>query len=94
MAYLEANREGTEGTDWPAILQVGSRHRKVRILNGMLYSLGYLPKAGIPHRTFDAATETAVRDFQEDRHLDPDGIVGPITRTKLYRQLRRTRKEA
>ncbi|MBV9756129.1 MAG: N-acetylmuramoyl-L-alanine amidase [Alphaproteobacteria bacterium] len=33
--------------------------------------------------TFDAAMEAAVRQFQRDHHLVPDGIVGPKTRSAL-----------
>ena len=37
-------------------------------------------KVGVPaNGTFDAATEAAVRQFQRDHGLVPDGIVGPRT---------------
>jgi len=37
-------------------------------------------KVGVPaNKTFDAATEAAVRQFQRDHGLVPDGIVGPRT---------------
>ena len=33
---------------------------------------------------FDAATMTAVIDFQRSHELEPDGLVGPLTRIVLY----------
>jgi peptidoglycan hydrolase-like protein with peptidoglycan-binding domain len=37
-------------------------------------------KVGVPTSgSFDAGTEAAVRQFQRDRCLAPDGIVGPRT---------------
>jgi len=32
---------------------------------------------------FDSATDDSVRAFQKDRHLTPDGVVGPATRAAL-----------
>ncbi len=39
---------------------------------------------GEPHGDWDAATETAVLDFQRSRRLDADGRVGRLTRIVLY----------
>lgn len=37
-------------------------------------------KVGVPRSgSFDATTEAAVRQFQRDNGLTPDGIVGPRT---------------
>ncbi len=37
-----------------------------------------------PNGTFDAATARAVVEFQQRHLLEPDGIVGPLTRIVLY----------
>jgi len=40
---------------------------------------------GRPTGVFDADTQAAVLAFQRAHQLDPDGIVGPLTRIVLYR---------
>jgi peptidoglycan hydrolase-like protein with peptidoglycan-binding domain len=45
--------------------------------------------AGTETGRFDWATEDAVRMFQSDRGLDPDGTVGPLTKMAIYRALGR-----
>jgi general secretion pathway protein A len=39
---------------------------------------------GEPTGKFDAAMETAVVEFQRSHRLEPDGLVGPLTRIVLY----------
>jgi general secretion pathway protein A len=39
---------------------------------------------GEPTGTFDSGTSRAVVDFQRRNRLDPDGLVGPLTRIVLY----------
>lgn len=52
-------------------------------LQSRLMELGYaLPKYGADG-DFGSETETAVKAFQKDRRLDPDGIVGPMTLAEL-----------
>ncbi|MDR4945216.1 C39 family peptidase [Neobacillus cucumis] len=64
-----------------AILKRGSRGPSVTELQRKLTSLGYNTKGidGI----FGVNTENAVRQFQKARHLQVDGIVGPVTEKAL-----------
>ncbi|MCM3729084.1 C39 family peptidase [Neobacillus cucumis] len=64
-----------------AILKRGSRGPSVTELQRKLTSLGYNTKGmdGI----FGVNTENAVRQFQKARHLQVDGIVGPVTAKAL-----------
>ncbi|WP_160724751.1 C39 family peptidase [Bacillus sp. USDA818B3_A] len=60
-----------------SILKRGSRGPSVTELQRKLTSLGYNTKGidGI----FGVNTENAVRQFQKARHIQVDGIVGPVT---------------
>ena len=55
-------------------------------LQSTLETLGFLSETD---RTglFDAATASAVREFQKSRHLTVDGTVGPLTKAMLYEAL-------
>src|SRR5690242_9503926 len=63
-------------------LRVGSTGPDVRRLQRLLVELKLL---GYDHidGTFSAATETAVKDFQQGSALTVDGVVGPQTWSKL-----------
>lgn len=50
-------------------------------VQNILQSLGYYQ--GPVHRRYDEATAAAVRRFQADHQLSPDGIVGPLTAVQL-----------
>jgi general secretion pathway protein A len=67
----------------PEVLRPGDAGDGVAWLQQALTDAGFSP--GSASGRFDAATEEAVRAFQEDRHLDPDGAVGPLTKMALYR---------
>jgi general secretion pathway protein A len=71
----------------PALLRLGDGGDGVAWLQGALGELGFFP--GSPSGHFDLATDLAVRAFQADRHLEPDGAVGPLTKMSLYRALAR-----
>jgi GH24 family phage-related lysozyme (muramidase) len=60
-----------------ATVQLNSSGADVTYLQGRLATLQYpgVPSSG----AFDAATDTAVRSFQADAGLTPDGVVGPAT---------------
>lgn len=58
-------------------LQRGSRGPAVRVLQESLTKLGYKP--GPVDGIFGPLTEEAVKTFQDDWHIDADGIVGPVT---------------
>ena len=51
-----------------------------------LLALGY-QRVGEPDGIFGAATDGAVRSFQRDHSLKPDGIVGPLTWKSLFEQI-------
>jgi general secretion pathway protein A len=67
----------------PEVIRPGDAGGGVAWLQQALSDAGFSP--GSASGRFDAATEEAVRAFQEDRHLDPDGAVGPLTKMALYR---------
>jgi general secretion pathway protein A len=69
----------------PPVLRWGFRGPAVEWLQRSLFELGYLatPATG----EYDGATVGAVRAFQADRGLHPDGEVGPRTKMALYRAL-------
>lgn len=64
-------------------LKRGVRHNFVFLLQQLLNGQGYSLKVD---GYFGAATEAAVRDFQEKHHLKKDGIVGVKTWTVLNAQ--------
>jgi len=70
----------------PPLLRAGDRGEGVAWLQGALDELGFAPGAA---GVFDQDTETAVRAFQADHELEPDGEVGPLTKMSLYRALGR-----
>ena len=53
------------------------------LIQAALYTRGYT--GVIPDGTFSPTTETAVRAFQRDQGITPDGIVGPVTQDRLFR---------
>ena len=69
----------------PHVLEPGQRGDSVRWLQTSLLELGFL--SGTPSGVFDTATVRAVREFQRNATLAPDGIVGPRTKIQLYRAL-------
>ncbi|MEL1133639.1 glycosyl hydrolase family 18 protein [Desulfitobacterium sp. THU1] len=64
------------------ILRRGSRGSDVSEVQARLSELGYLP--GPIDGIFGVRTEAAVKQFQRDRGLIPDGIVGPLTYNALF----------
>ena len=67
----------------PEVIRPGDASDGVAWLQQALTEVGFSP--GSASGRFDTATEQAVRAFQADRHLDPDGAVGPLTKMALYR---------
>ena len=53
----------------------------VEIIESKLAALGYLHAAG--NGTYGKADKAAVKQFQMDWGLTPDGVVGPLTAQKL-----------
>ena len=71
----------------PPLLRAGDQGEGVAWLQSALGELGF-PAGGVAG-VFDEATELAVRAFQADHELIPDGQVGPFTKMSLYRALGR-----
>jgi len=67
----------------PELIRSGDAGDDVAWLQQALTDAGFSPGSASGH--FDAATAEAVRAFQQDRHLDADGAVGPLTKMALYR---------
>lgn len=70
--------------DQEPVLQEGASGARVRQLQQMLTERGYDTR-GIDGR-FGPNTTEAVKRFQSDHGLDPDGIVGPLTWAALMSQ--------
>ncbi|MBW4597037.1 MAG: peptidoglycan-binding protein [Brasilonema angustatum HA4187-MV1] len=66
----------------PPNLSRGSTDPIVQGLQRDLSAKGYLDTSAVSG-TFDEATEEAVKAFQKDNGLTPDGVVGPQTGQKL-----------
>lgn len=69
-------------------LRFGSQGQAVRELQDQLIALGYdLGRFGADG-SFGAATESAVRKFQQEQKLIVDGIAGPVTLVKIEEVLK------
>ncbi|HWR61254.1 MAG TPA: M14 family metallopeptidase [Clostridia bacterium] len=66
-------------------LRVGSRGPNVKLLQSLLARIGYNP--GPVDGVFGQQTREAVGEFQLDNGLEPDGVVGPLTWSRLERYL-------
>lgn len=66
---------------FPGILRVGSRGSGVITLQKRLAQRGW--KIGVDG-IFGSQTQAIVRQFQAEKHLAVDGIVGPVTWRKLW----------
>jgi peptidoglycan hydrolase-like protein with peptidoglycan-binding domain len=64
-------------------LSLGLRGKDVAELKRWLAAAGYDPGPRPYKGRFDEITEAAVKAFQEAEGLDPDGMVGPLTRGAL-----------
>ncbi len=72
-------------TDWPVVRQ-GANEHPVRTLQHLLRARG---SAVAVDGAFGPLTDAAVRDFQRDRQLTVDGVVGPATWSALVVTVRR-----
>lgn len=66
----------------PSVLSQGSTGDAVKLLQGKLIKLNYLP-AGSDDGSFGPITKAAVVKFQSENGLAADGVVGPLTQAKL-----------
>jgi len=67
------------------VLKPGSAGPEVVIAQHILYQVGYLKTP--PDGVFGSVTERAVRQFQSERGLDADGVIGRATWIELERAL-------
>ena len=75
---------------WP-ILRLGDDGDQVATLQAMLAAKGFaIPTDG----HFDVATDTAVKEFQQSRGLQTDGVAGPRTWQASVRPLTRSAASA
>ena len=65
----------------PTTLYSGCSGEEVRVLQQQIIDLGYL--RGTADGTYGAKTEEAVRAFQQNNGLTPDGLAGTKTRSAL-----------
>lgn len=56
------------------------------VVRGLQYSLNILGDAIVVDGQYGERTTTAVKNFQEHKDIDSDGIVGPITFRAMYAQ--------
>ncbi|HVH04621.1 MAG TPA: AAA family ATPase [Myxococcota bacterium] len=70
----------------PEMIGPGIGTAGVPWLQSTLQTLGFLAE-GDRSGVYDAATASAVREFQRSRHLTADGTVGPLTKAMLYEAL-------
>jgi len=66
----------------PVTLYEGRLGTHVRMLQQLLYDLGYLET--LPDGVYGEQTKEAVTIFQKRNKLEADGIAGPMTIEKLY----------
>jgi hypothetical protein len=71
----------------PELMRSGDTGDSVLWLQRALGEVGAY--TGTETGRFDWATEDAVRMFQSERGLEPDGAVGPLTKMAIYRALGR-----
>ena len=84
-----SSNSGTSTNDYSkanlsATLNKGSSGTQVTLLTTRLIELGYL--SGSPVSYYSDAVVNAVKWFQNSNSLDPDGIAGKNTLTKIYTQ--------
>jgi general secretion pathway protein A len=88
LAELARHWQGVAYVAWPnkgglpETLTENAEGEAVRWLQESLIALGYLP--GPASGRFDTVTADAVRLFQRERKLTPDGTVGPFTQLLLF----------
>lgn len=70
---------------YPGLLQAGSTGPAVRELQRQLHDVYRNPRLAVDG-IFGPATRKVVIAFQAHRNLDVDGVVGPITWARVFRQ--------
>lgn len=79
-----AQSSAKKSEEWPLrLLKVGSKGPGVEVVEAVLKARGY--DVHYVSGTFGTRLEEQVKEFQKDEGLDPDGIVGDLTRAALFR---------
>ena len=79
MSYEDNNSGFPDVTIWHPTVRRGSKGEDVKLMQTMLYNLGYsLGSYGIDG-DFGRDTEKALKEFQRDHKLNQDGVCGPLT---------------
>jgi murein L,D-transpeptidase YcbB/YkuD len=73
---------------WPAVpaggpLKPGASDPRVAALRARLAATGELPREAATHGGYDDAVTAAVKQFQDNHRLTPDGVVGAATLREL-----------
>lgn len=64
----------------PPVLKRGSKGAAVKVWQGVLIEQGF---EVVADGVFGSSTEKATKEFQRLNEIKPDGVVGPITRSKV-----------
>ncbi len=85
---LAALRDIEARGGWPSLttattLKPGMQDPQVAVLRQRLAGAGYLPAEKTGSNLYDEELTNAVRVFQRENYLDPDGAIGPSTRNTL-----------
>ena len=75
----------SEDFDPEGTLRRGNRGPEVRDLRQQLADQGYLNPGGVDSQ-FGGGTETAIKKFQRDQGLEPDGVAWPQTQKRLQHE--------
>jgi peptidoglycan hydrolase-like protein with peptidoglycan-binding domain len=71
--------------------RLGDSGPEITVIQERLQKLGYLNQS--PTGNFGSVTRDAVIQFQQEKGLPPDGIVGPETIAELFSPVRQARFE-
>lgn len=77
--YVEENDTTPIGAGWRPTIRRGNKSDYVAEAQKMLLKLGYNLGSYGADGDFGKVTENAVKEFQRDHKLNPDGVVGPMT---------------
>lgn len=67
-----------------ALIKEGAEEKAIDTVKGLLRRAGYDQIA--INSVYDEKTQAAVLDFQKRNHIDPDGLIGPLTKILLIKE--------